>query len=83
VRRALTDPAGETASLLRRLGVLVIARLDAREDINCRLREFVAGLRTGGISVCSDATLHTFRRTEQAHEYARLCDAIAENDTWA
>jgi hypothetical protein len=48
---------------------------------NCRLREFVTGLRTGGISVCSDPTLHTFRRTEQAHEYARLCDAIAANDT--
>jgi glycosyltransferase involved in cell wall biosynthesis len=44
---ALTDPAGETAALLRRAGVEEIARLDSEEEIYGALRRFLTATGKG------------------------------------
>jgi glycosyltransferase involved in cell wall biosynthesis len=74
---ALTHPEGDTAALLRQLGVGLIGHLDDRHDIQRALREFLAGIRGGAIRVCTDEQLTAFRRSAQAREYARLLDSVA------
>jgi hypothetical protein len=47
----LTDPAGDTATVLRRAGVDTIARLDSRDDIAAALARFVAAVRANTASL--------------------------------
>jgi glycosyltransferase involved in cell wall biosynthesis len=74
---ALTHPAGETAGLLRQLGVGLMGRLDDRDDIKRVLGEFVAGLKDGRIPLGSEEQVRAFRRSTQAADYARLFDEVA------
>jgi glycosyltransferase involved in cell wall biosynthesis len=72
---ALTHPKGDTAALLRQLGVGLIGRLDDRHDIKRALSEFLAGIRSGAIGVCTDEQVAAFRRSAQVQEYAQLLDS--------
>jgi len=70
----LTDPAGETAALLRRAGVDAIARLDSEEEIVSVLRRFLAQAARGQLRV-PDATFgRSGSRLARTEEFVRLLD---------
>lgn len=71
---AVTDPLGDTASLLRSLGVAHIARLDSAEDIAERLVAFLESLRSGSDSGVDLESVRAFSRQSQARELAHLLD---------
>jgi glycosyltransferase involved in cell wall biosynthesis len=68
---ALTDPAGDTAAVLRNAGISQIARLDSPEEIAFRLQQFLECLKTG------NAPLPTRSIVEQASRWHRT-KALAE-----
>ena len=72
----LTDPAGDTAGVLRAAGIDAIARLDDAADIASLLRSFLV---QGGREIGSFATSAAIRgasRHGRTEQLARLLDAI-------
>jgi hypothetical protein len=72
---AMTDPAGDTASLLRAEGVESIVRLDSKEDIAKGLLRFLAGLGNTREGASSSVERHS--RKARTGELAGLLDSIA------
>jgi len=73
---ALTDPAGDTADLLRRTGIDAIARLDSAEEIARELRRFLDQAR-GGKAVLPDGIFVTgASRLNRTRELAGLLDRL-------
>jgi hypothetical protein len=73
---ALTDPAGDTAGLLRRAGVQDIARLDSAEEIASGLREFLARAKRGSATLSDDAFVKGASRLNRTRELAGLLDRL-------
>lgn len=71
---AVTDPAGDTANLLRSLGVAHIARLDSPEDIAAHLLAFLTCLRSGTAPALDFERVRGFSRQSQARDLAQLLD---------
>ena len=74
---ALTDPAGDTAAVLRNAGIDTIARLDSQEDISRLLARFLALLRQQSAPVAGEATVAAASRRARTIELARVLDAVA------
>jgi len=73
---ALTDLAGDTASLLRRAGIQNIAPLDSAEKIGLELRRFLDQAKHGEAAQPSAAIAAAASRTHRAGELATLLDRL-------
>jgi hypothetical protein len=74
---ALTDPAGDTAAVLRNAGIDTIARLDSQEEIARLLVRFLELLRQQRAPVAGEATIAAASRRSRTAELARVLDAVA------
>ena len=72
----LTDPAGDTAGLLRRAGIPNVARLDSAEDIALELRRFLDQARRGAAALPDEAVVTATSRLHRARELAGLLDSL-------
>jgi glycosyltransferase involved in cell wall biosynthesis len=73
---ALTDPAGDTASVLRKAGIRHIAPLDSAEEIALGLVRFLDQAKRGEVAL-PDASLVTMAsRSHRARELANLLDHL-------
>jgi glycosyltransferase involved in cell wall biosynthesis len=73
---ALTDPAGDTAGLLRRAGVHSIARLDSTEAIALELPRFMAQARRGEAALPDEAFVARTSRLHRARELTGLLERL-------
>ena len=78
---AMTDPTGDTATFLSAVGAASIARLDAPDDIQARLPEFLAGVRRGAAPVAEASEVHRHSRRARSAELAELLEAVAVGRT--
>ena len=74
---ALTDPAGDTAAVLRDAGIDTIAPLDSEEEISRLLVRFLGLLRQQRAPVAGEAKLAAASRRARTIELARVLDAVA------
>jgi glycosyltransferase involved in cell wall biosynthesis len=75
----LTDPAGDTADLLKRAGFTTIARLDSVEEIAGALTRLLAGLSAGTSERPDPAYVERASRRSRSKELASLLDQVAAN----
>ena len=73
----LTDPAGDTAGVVRAAGLDAIARLDDVADIVALLRRFIASVRAGQAPLPAAAYVASASRRGRSRELATLLDAAA------
>jgi glycosyltransferase involved in cell wall biosynthesis len=71
----LTDPAGDTAGVVRAAGLDAIARLDDVADIVALLRRFLTSVRGGKAALPSPAYVAASSRRGRTRELAALLDA--------
>jgi glycosyltransferase involved in cell wall biosynthesis len=69
---ALTDPAGDTAGLLRKAGIHNIARLDSAQEIALELRRFLDQVKRGDAARPGDAFVRGASRLQKTREFASL-----------
>lgn len=74
---ALTDPAGDTACVLREAGAGRVVRIDSREEIRDGLLAFLHEIRTAGDQVAVH-DVQQYSRQARTRELAQVFDAIAE-----
>jgi len=72
----LTDPAGDTAGVLRSAGVDTLAPLDDPHAIEQMLVSFVEQVRAGRAPVASAAAVAMHSREHKARELAGLLDTL-------
>jgi glycosyltransferase involved in cell wall biosynthesis len=72
----LTDPAGDTAGVLRSAGVDTLAPLDDPQAIEQMLVSFVERVRAGRAPVASTAAVAMHSREHKARELAGLLDTL-------
>lgn len=72
----LTDPAGDTAALLREAGIEAIARLDDAAEIARVLSRFVAQLRINGAPLPRMEYVQQASRRSRSRELAALLDEV-------
>ncbi len=73
---ALTDPSGDTASVLQQAGIDTIVPLDVEDRIVVGLEDFLARLRAGSAPVPRPGTLEGFSRRAKTRELAKLFEAV-------
>lgn len=73
---ALTDPAGDTASMLRQAGVNSIARLDSSDEIAAGLARFIERARGGQAIAPVSAYALGASRIQRTRELASLLDCV-------
>lgn len=71
---ALTDPAGDTAGVMRGAGLDAIARLDSVDEIVALLPGFLAAIREDRVRPPSIEAVRAASRMGRAQELARLLD---------
>jgi glycosyltransferase involved in cell wall biosynthesis len=74
---ALTDPAGDTAALLRRAGIPNISRLDSAEEIALELRRFLDAVTGGRAALPADDAVTSASRLCRTEELATLLERLA------
>lgn len=74
---ALTDPAGDTAGVLRAAGVDTIVPIDAKEQIAAGLQEFLARIREGRAPIATETEIARHTRRARTQELAGLLDSAA------
>ncbi len=74
---ALTDEAGDTASVLRDINVNSIIDIESKERIKTYLPKFLEKVRASEFSVPPLADVKQFSRREQTRDLARLFDDVA------
>jgi glycosyltransferase involved in cell wall biosynthesis len=74
---ALTDPAGDTAAVLRNAGIDTIARLDSQEEIAQLLVRFLELVRQQRAPLAGESTIAAGSRRSRTIELARVLDAVA------
>jgi glycosyltransferase involved in cell wall biosynthesis len=73
---ALTDPAGDTAGLLRQAGIGSIARLDSAEEIASELARFLQRARRGEAATPAIPRVLAASRFERTRELAGFLDRL-------
>ena len=77
---AMTDPAGDSAQLLRAAGVDAIARLDSASEIEAMLARALEQLRAQrGHAFGDAAVVARCSRDARAHEFIALVEAVAQS----
>jgi glycosyltransferase involved in cell wall biosynthesis len=74
---ALTDPAGDTAGVLRGCGLSDVYRLESADEVATGLRRFIESLRANSAPLAPLASVSGFSRTGQAASLASVFDAVA------
>jgi len=74
---ALTDPAGDTAAVLRDAGIDTIAPLDSQEEISRLLMRFLRLLREQRAPVARQVKVNAASREARTAELARVLDDVA------
>ncbi|MGI8894758.1 MAG: glycosyltransferase [Casimicrobiaceae bacterium] len=74
---ALTDPAGDTAAVLRNAGIDTIAHLDSQPEISRLLIHFLTLLRQQRAPVAKEAQIAAASRRARTSELAKVLDAVA------
>jgi glycosyltransferase involved in cell wall biosynthesis len=74
----LTDPQGDTASVLRRVGVNDIARLDSAEDIAALLRRVLRSLKDASTPLPNADFARRASRQQRTAELATLLDRVID-----
>jgi hypothetical protein len=72
----LTDPAGDTARLLRKVGIDNIARLDSAEEIALALQRFLDQVKHGEAAMPGEAFVNEASRLHRTRELVDLLDRI-------
>ena len=75
---ALTDPAGDSAVLMKNCGLNAIARLDDSEDIKRALLAFIAGIRRDEVPVADKSIWEQFSREWQTKQLASLFNRVIQ-----
>ena len=75
----LSDPAGDTAGVLRQAGVDRIARLDSIDEIEALLPEFLAAVRQGPASHPEPEIVKRASRLARAQALANMLDALPQS----
>lgn len=73
----LTDPAGDTARLIREAGISDIARLDSADDIASLLGRFLNGAADRQGLVASEQAIRSASRRSRSAELATLMNRVA------
>ena len=73
---ALTDPAGDTADVLRKAKLDAIARLDSADEIAHVLPRFVASVRAGHAALPDAAATQAASRKARSEAFAALLDRL-------
>jgi glycosyltransferase involved in cell wall biosynthesis len=73
---ALTDPAGDTAAVMRKAGLGDVARLDSAEDIAQALGCFLQQLRTASARLPDPGFVVRASRRHRTEELAHLLDGL-------
>ncbi len=73
---ALTDPAGDTAGVVRDAGLNTIAPLDDREAIRKMLGQFIEDVKQGRAQIPTDAVVASHSRAARSGRLAQLLDEI-------
>ena len=73
---ALTDPAGDTAAVMRRAGLHDIARLDSADEIVSALCSFIQRLKTGDGRLPDPQFTAASSRLQRTEELAHLLDGV-------
>jgi hypothetical protein len=68
----ITDPAGDTADVLRSAGVRSLARLDDAQEIAAQLKDFVERIRAGTAAGADPVVTHRYSRRSQGADLAQL-----------
>lgn len=74
----LTDPVGDTASVLLKAGIDTIAPLDSQGDIEQLLARFLDLIRANTAPVASDAQVASVSRKAKTIEMASVLDAVTK-----
>ena len=74
---ALTDPAGDTASVLREAGVHSIVPLDSIDRIVEFLPRFLKSCSEGNAPLPREESIATYSRKERTGQLAALLDALS------
>lgn len=74
---ALTDPAGDTARLLRDAGVDMVGRLDSADDIAIVLRRFIEAVRSGNARLPGSAYVASASRRARTRSLAALLGQVS------
>jgi hypothetical protein len=74
---ALTDPAGDTAGLLRAMGVDTIVRMDSAEEIAKGLADFLGRIERGEAHKTGGAGIESMSREARCRELAALLATVA------
>ncbi|MGH8625188.1 MAG: glycosyltransferase [Gammaproteobacteria bacterium] len=72
----LTDPAGDTATLLRRAGGHHIARLDSAEEIALELRRFLDQVKRSEAPLPNEVVVSESSRANRTRELASLLERL-------
>lgn len=72
----LTDPGGNTATLMREAGLKSIARIDSMEDIRQALISFIDQIRTGNSSLPAADTVAKYSRRQKTGELAGVLQSV-------
>lgn len=75
---ALTDPTGDTATMLHQAGVTTICRLDCASDIKTALLHFLEKVNAGTAPRPSADAIEAGSRRNRTKELARLLDQLAD-----
>ncbi len=75
---ALTDPAGDTAQLMRDEGVGELADLSDEVDIERGLKSFLENLQSGCSPVADRAAIRRYSRSGLTGEFAGLLNSVAD-----
>jgi len=73
---ALTDPLGDTATLLRQSGISTISPLDSQSEIFAALEYFLSMIEANSAPLASDETILRFSRRSQTRELAQLFNSL-------
>ncbi|GGO63776.1 glycosyltransferase [Bowmanella pacifica] len=75
---ALTDPSGDTASVIRQSGAAMVAPLDDVAAIKKVLREFMQAITQDAFRYLPDSDIEAFSRQHQAKTFCSLLDKIVQ-----
>lgn len=75
---ALTDPAGDTAGVLREAGIDTLVPLDDRQAIAAGLESFLERVRQGRAPLATERQIAAYSRYARTRELAALLDAVTE-----
>jgi hypothetical protein len=72
----LTDPAGDTAGVLRGAGLEAMARIDSAEEIAALLPRFVADVRAQAVRLPDPLAVQSASRQGRSQAFAHLLGGV-------